>query len=112
MNPNNDGLDRTFYKNLVKQNGLNLRNVPDQTYEICVLAVLQNGLSLEFVQEQTEAICINAVMQNKDAMQFVKTVTPRILQVYGIVIVCSWQTSDYVLVSVAIAMGLWWLRKE
>ncbi|EGT3944791.1 TPA: DUF4116 domain-containing protein [Clostridioides difficile] len=40
----------------VKQNGLALEFVKEQTEEICLIAVRQNGLALEFVKEQTQEV--------------------------------------------------------
>ncbi|MCW0914793.1 DUF4116 domain-containing protein [Clostridioides difficile] len=43
----------------VKQNGLALEYVKEQTEEICIEAVREYYLSLEFVIEQTPKICVN-----------------------------------------------------
>lgn len=42
-------------------------------------AVKQNGLSLEHIEEQTEEICMEAVKQNCWALQFVKNQTHKII---------------------------------
>ena len=55
----------------VKQNGLALRYVKEQTPDICLAAVKQNGLALRFVKEQTPDICLEAVKQNGLALRFV-----------------------------------------
>jgi len=56
----------------VKQNGMALQFVKNQTNEICLLAVKQNGMALQFVKNQTNEICLSAVQQNGMALQFVK----------------------------------------
>ena len=56
----------------VKQDGYVLEFVKEQTVEICLEAVKQNGYALEFVKEQTFEICLKGVKQNGDALQFVK----------------------------------------
>jgi hypothetical protein len=48
----------------VKQNGLKLEYVKEQTHVICLEAVKQNGLALKYVKEQTYDTCMEAVKQN------------------------------------------------
>jgi len=55
----------------VKQNGMALQFVKNQTEQICLLAVKQNGMALQFVKNQTNEICLSAVQQNGMALQFV-----------------------------------------
>ena len=55
----------------VKQNGMALQFVKNQTNEICLSAVQQNGMALQFVKNQTNEICLSAVQQNGMALQFV-----------------------------------------
>ena len=43
-----------FVSEAVKQNGLSLEFVKEQTPEICLESVKQNGLYLKFVKEQTQ----------------------------------------------------------
>jgi hypothetical protein len=62
----------------VKQNGLALQFVKEQTEELCLAAVKQNGLALQFVKEQTEELCLAEVKQNGLALQFVKEQTEEI----------------------------------
>lgn len=52
----------------VKQNGLNLKYVKEQTPEICLAAVQENGLALEYVKEQTPEICLAAVKRSGCAL--------------------------------------------
>ena len=63
------------YYDLVMENGLNLKDVPNEfkTLNICLIAIKGNGLALEFVpiQFQTETICKLAVKQNPMALEFV-----------------------------------------
>ena len=78
----------------VKQNGLNLVYVKNQTPEICLAAVKQNGMALQYIKEktpkkymasvkqygwvlqyvneQTLEIYMAAVQQNENAKQFIK----------------------------------------
>lgn len=56
----------------VKQNGLALRFVENQNDKICLTAVRQTGLALQFVKEQTEEICITAANQNRKAIGYIK----------------------------------------
>lgn len=63
------------YLEMVKSNGLALKDIQDQTPEICLEAVKQTGWALQFVKNQTEEICLAAVRQNSYALQFVKEQT-------------------------------------
>jgi sporulation protein YlmC with PRC-barrel domain len=58
----------------VKQNGMALEFVKDQTENICMEAVKQCGFALKFVKDQTEKICIRAVKQNCSALPFINDV--------------------------------------
>lgn len=62
----------------VKNNGMKLQYIENQTHEICMEAVKQNGLALQFVKNQTEEICLEAVKQNWDALKYVKKQTEEI----------------------------------
>jgi hypothetical protein len=55
----------------VMQNGSALKLVKEQTPEVCLAAVQQDGLALRFVKEQTPELCMAAVRQNKNALRFV-----------------------------------------
>jgi hypothetical protein len=59
----------------VKQDGLALQFVKEQTDLICMEAVKQDCLALQFVKEQTDLICMEAVKQDGLALQFVKKQT-------------------------------------
>ena len=59
----------------VKENGLALRFVKEQTPEICLEAVKQDGQALRFVKEQTPEICLVAVKQYGYALKWVKEQT-------------------------------------
>jgi len=64
----------------VKENGLMLKQVDNQTSEICLEAVKQNGKALQFVKmtsltltiSQYYSICLEAVKQNGKAFKHVK----------------------------------------
>ena len=55
----------------VKENGLTLEFIEEQTEEMCIMAVKENGLVLQYVKNQTEEICLEAVKQNQEALQYV-----------------------------------------
>ncbi len=67
-----------FYKIIVQKNGLELKNVSDQTDEICKIAVEQNGNALEYVKNQTDEICKIAVKKRGIALYYVKKQTEEI----------------------------------
>ena len=46
-----------FWIKIIKYDGLALRNIKNQTDEICKLAVQQNDYALEYVKNQTNEIC-------------------------------------------------------
>ncbi|MCC0671361.1 MULTISPECIES: hypothetical protein [unclassified Clostridioides] len=55
----------------VKENGLYLKEVENQTEEICLEAVRQNGVYLYFVKEQSIKICTEALISNASAIYFI-----------------------------------------
>ena len=67
-----------FCLNAVKQNGLLLRFITNQTEEICLAAINKHEFALEFCLEQTEKICLAAVNKNGCALQFVRMQNPKI----------------------------------
>ena len=62
----------------VKQDGLFLKYVKNQTPELCIEAVKGSGMALQYVKRQTPEICLAAVQQNSEALQYVKDQTPEI----------------------------------
>lgn len=57
----------------VKQRGLALRHVKEQTYEICLKWwVNQDGHALQYVKEQTEEICFAAIRNTVCSLQFAR----------------------------------------
>ena len=54
-----DNINECLYA--VKQNGLALQYVKEQTDDICLIAVKQHGYALRYVKEQTDDICLYAV---------------------------------------------------
>ena len=48
----------------VKQDGLVLQYVKEQTYELCLAAIQQHGWALEYVKEQTYELCLAAVQRD------------------------------------------------
>ncbi len=63
------------YMDAIKQNGLELRFVPEalKTPPLCMAAVRQNGLALFFVPQQmkTPELCLNAITRNAWALEHV-----------------------------------------
>ncbi len=55
----------------VQINGLCLKNIKNQTKELCIEAVKNNGLALQHVINQTEEICIEAIKNNSSSLQYV-----------------------------------------
>lgn len=56
----------------VKQNGYALIYVKNQTEEICLAAVQKTGLALKYVKEQTHKICLAAINENVSALEYVR----------------------------------------
>src|SRR5574344_428347 len=97
-------IDQTFEICLVavKENGHALRFVKEQTPEICLQAVKQYGLALEFVKEQTHEICLEAVKEDGLALKYVINQTPLIihyLKKYNIVIYESFKKENRINIS-------------
>ena len=55
----------------MKENGLALPYVNDQTEEICKIAVYQYGRSLGYVRNQTEEICKITLEEDERAIRYV-----------------------------------------
>ena len=70
-----DWNDSEYCLMAVKQYGLALQHVKEQTHEICLEAVKQNGHALEHVKEQTSEMCLEAVKEDGHALQYVKEQT-------------------------------------
>jgi len=62
----------------VKQYGMALQFVKEQTHDICLEAVKQDWYALQFINDQTEIICMEAVRRHGMALQFVKNQTEAI----------------------------------
>ena len=60
---------------MIKQDGLALQHVKNQTKDIIVAAVQQDGMALEFVKEQPPEIGLVAVRQNGKALKYVEDKT-------------------------------------
>lgn len=56
---------------LVKQDGMNLQYVSNQTEAICLEAVKQTGIALAFVRKQTYEICLTAFNQDVKAADYI-----------------------------------------
>ena len=70
--------DPVFCLEAVKQDGLALQYVLEQTPELCLEAVKQHSWALQYVKEQTPQLCLEAVKQDGWALQFVKQQTPEL----------------------------------
>lgn len=67
-------MDETIELSLaaVKQNGLAIKFIQNQTREICEAAVNQNPLALQFIENQTNELCMMAVKKNGLALKYVE----------------------------------------
>lgn len=75
-NPNN--CTEKNYLKAVEENGLMLKYVKQQTFNICLTAVKQFGHALQFVELQTPEICLAAVKRHGESLQYVDQQTPEI----------------------------------
>jgi len=62
----------------LRNDGLALKSMEDQTHEMCLIAVGQNSEALQYVKNQTDEICLVAVMRDGEALQYVKNQTEEI----------------------------------
>jgi hypothetical protein len=62
---------KSFCLNAVRQDGLLLRFVRNQTEEVIRAALLQNGMALKYVKDPTQEMCLLAMQQNARAFQLV-----------------------------------------
>jgi len=60
-----------FYLQMVREDGLRLGCIKNQTETICLEAVQENGLALKYVKNQTSDICAIAIRQNIDAVHYI-----------------------------------------
>lgn len=95
------------YLKQVRQNGLYLKNIDNQTKELCLEAVKQNGLALQYAKFQNDFICLTAINENILAFKYIKNKTHMInlkaVQIDGLLIKEideSNQTEDIKLASV------------
>lgn len=105
-NKRNIWTDEEYCKKAVKEDGMYLKYVTNQTEEICEIAIKNvidafeyveyktdhlykiavedNGMLLEFIEDQTEEICELAVKNNPRAIDFIKSDYVRIkLAIYS-----------------------------
>lgn len=73
-------IDTSYFMRLetLRHSGLALKNMKEQTDEMCLIAVGQDGLALEYVKKQSDEICLSAVRQNGSALEFVENQTNKI----------------------------------
>lgn len=82
----NDGMALEFVKNqtneicieAVKQHGWALQHVKEQNPEVCIKAVEQDGWALRYVNNQSKEICLAAVKSDGTALKYVAEQTPEI----------------------------------
>lgn len=58
---------------LVRDNGLNLKHIENQTEYICLEAIENNWEALQFVKSQNLNICITAYIKNKNALKYIQS---------------------------------------
>ncbi len=63
----------------VKQDGTIIEFVKDKTYKVCMEAVKQTYKSLKYITNQNEDICIEAVKQNYRALYYINNKTENVL---------------------------------
>lgn len=56
---------------MVKKDGLSIKDIKNPSLNTRLEAVKQNGLALKYIDDQTEEICEAAVEQNKDAAVYI-----------------------------------------
>lgn len=66
-----------LYKLVLSYNGLLLRYINEQTYELCEIAVKENGMAIKHVQEEflTPELCKLAVQETGFALEYIKEQT-------------------------------------
>jgi hypothetical protein len=67
-----------FCSLIIKDYGLALKYVKNQTPEICLAAVKNSGHALQYVKNQTPEICLAAIKKTRFAIKYVKNKTPEI----------------------------------
>ena len=68
----------------VKQNGLALQFVKNQTEAICLAAVKEYGYALNYIKKQTEEICYEAVKKDGNALKYVEAFYPSLLKLASV----------------------------
>ncbi|MGL5314588.1 MAG: DUF4116 domain-containing protein, partial [Peptostreptococcaceae bacterium] len=63
---------------LVRKDGMLLKDIQNQTKEICLEAVKQNGLALQYAKYQNELICLAAINENISAYKYITNKTPKL----------------------------------
>lgn len=56
----------------IKENPYLLKELENQTPELCLEAVKENGRALKYVKEQTPELCLEAVKEDGRALEYVK----------------------------------------
>lgn len=64
------------YIDLVLMSSDGLREIEEQTLELCLLSVHANGMTLKYTIDQTPEICLEVVTENCKALKYVRKQTP------------------------------------
>ncbi len=67
-----------FYLNAIRHDWTLLKDIEDQTEELCLIAVEQNAFALQYAKDQTHKICMKAIQKDAFAIQCVKEQTPEL----------------------------------
>lgn len=67
---------------MVKQKHINLQHIPKEhrTYEMYIAAIRQSGIWIKEIPEQTDEACLLAVQSDSDALVYIKNITPQLIQ--------------------------------
>jgi len=64
---------------------INLKDIPNQTYEICLEAIKHDYTQIQYVNDQTELICLKAIRINSEAIKYIRNPTDYIKKMTFIV---------------------------
>ena len=67
---------------MVKEKHINLQHIPKEsrTYQMYLDAIRQSGLWIKEIPEQTDETCLLAVQNDSDAIVYIKNITPQLIQ--------------------------------
>jgi hypothetical protein len=73
--------DKKIVLDIIKNDGLAIQYVTNQTHELCLEAIKYDPFTLEYVKKQTTIICIETVKRNGLMLCCVKDQTPEICMI-------------------------------